>query len=254
MRKCLLLLSIFALFIACSPTSNEPGRIRIFAMDAPPPAGIEHIYLTITEVNLHRSGTGWMTVATPESTFDFLQLVNGVTAVLIDTLFQPGNYTQLRLVVEDTNQIVISGQTYDLTVPSGEETGVKLNLDFILEPGQLVEFYVDFDASKSVELADGKYLLHPTYRAFSTVTSGSVAGMVSDTSGAGIPGALVQAASTTDTVGTLTDSSGGYKLILPGGVYDISANAAGFSIADTTYQNVTIQPGEQLNGFNFVLK
>jgi hypothetical protein len=246
---------ILPLFFACSktPTGNEPGRIRILAMDSPLLAGVEHIYLTIKEVGLHRSESGWITVAQPDSTFDFLELVNGVTKVLLDTLIQSGHYTQMRLVVADTNQIVVNGDTFPLVVPSGTETGVKLNLDFVLQPGQLMEFFVDFDASRSVEMVNGAFLLHPTYRALPLVQAGTISGTVKNAGGSGIPSAEVQAVGLVDTITTLTDSSGEYKLILAPGTYDLSAMAAGYSSADTSYQDVQVQAGDKLTGYDFIL-
>src|SRR5574341_320749 len=246
---------ILPFFFACSktPTGNGPGRIRIQVMDSPLLAGVEHIYLTIKEVDLHRAESGWLTVATPDSTFDFLELVNGNTKVLIDTLVASGHYTQMRLIVADTNQIVVSGVTFPLVVPSGTETGVKLNLDFVLQPGQELDFLVDFDASKSVELVNGLYLLHPTFRTSLTTQVGTVSGTVKNSGGTGIHNAEVQAVSMTDTITTVSDDSGEYKLILPAGTYNISAMAAGYTSADTSYQNVQVQAGEKLTGYDFIL-
>ncbi len=261
MKRLMLILMMMLLFVGCSDNSTDSsgastGRLVIELFDSPPPPDVEKIYLTITDVRVHNTGSGWLTIVEPDTTFDFLELVNGVTAVLADVELPVGKYTQLRLVVADTNEIVIDGVSYPLIVPSGTETGVKLNLGFTLEPDQLVEIYVDFDASKSITWNPDRYLLRPSFRAFAKVVSAVVSGVVRDELDAGIANALVTAVSTEDSASTLTDNLGQYRLVLRQGIYDISASASGYSTADTTYTGVEVDAdlAAEMVGYDFVLK
>lgn len=229
------------------------GRIRMEVFDAPPPAGVEHIFLTITEVNVSTGDDEWIPLAQPNTRFDFLDLVNGATAVLADDDLEPGMYSQLRLVVSESNEVVIDGQSYPLRVPSGEETGVKLNLDFTVQEDELVEILVDFDASRSITWTPGNYLLHPAFRAFKKVISGNVSGTARDTSGTGIPNVMVEATGAGQSFATVTDSTGAYTLVVAEGTYDLAASAEGYASSDTTYRAVAVEAGSDITGYDFIL-
>jgi len=257
--KRLIFLLIIAVFIAgCGEEVAEEettgdARIRIEAFDAPPPSGVEKILLTIKEVSVHGSDQGWVTLAEPNDTYDFLGLVNGATVVLADTTLEPGHYTQMRLVLSDENEVVVDGDTHPLKVPSGAQSGVKLNLDFEAEEDELIEIMVDFDASKSITWTPKKYLLRPSFKAFKKVISGTVSGTVEDPAGVGIHNASVEAKdrATGDTVSTLTDTAGAYKLVLLEGTYDLSAFAEGYADADNVYTELKVEAGADLTDYNF---
>ncbi|MCK4515356.1 MAG: DUF4382 domain-containing protein [Spirochaetaceae bacterium] len=260
MKKFILILFVLALAAACDngPTDEETtgvGTIRVETFDAPPSADVEKILLTITEVSVHNTDAEWIILAQPNTCVDFLELINGATAALVDTTLEPGQYTQMRLVVADTNEVVVDGEPHYLFVPSGEQSGVKLNLNFTVVAGELMEIMLDFDASKSITWTPKKYLLRPVFKAFKKVLSGTVAGSVKDTTGAGIPNAMIEAvAADDDTTSTLTDSEGTYKLILPEGTYELRASADGYTTADTTYADIEVSAGVDLTGFFFVLQ
>jgi len=238
------------------PSSAGDGlaRIKVEAFDSPPPLEVEHVYLTIEEVSVHSDETGWVVLAEPDATFDFLELVNGATAALVDTTLEPGSYSQMRLVVAETNEVVVGGQRENLKVPSGAQSGVKLNLHFDVEPDELIEILVDFDVAKSIKWTPKNYQLNPTFKAFKKVISGTLAGTVRDPAGTGVRNALVEATSGDETIATLTDSTGAYKLILPEGPYGLQATAEGYTTADTTYADVLVNAGGQLTGYDFVLR
>ncbi len=254
MKKLFLFSVILILSTSCEDDGTSgTGGIRIEVFDNPPPVEVEHIYLTITEVSVHKSGGAWITLSEPNVTYDFLELINGTTSVLVDETLEPGDYTQLRLVVSDSNEVVIDGETHHLRIPSGEQTGVKINLNFSIEEDELIEIYVDFDASKSITWTPGNYLLHPTFKAFKQVISGTISGTVQDTTGVGIPNALIEASGSYDIVATVSDSTGTYKLILVEDTYDIEVSAGGWTTADTVYTSLDLQAESQLPGYNFIL-
>ena len=257
--RALFLFAMGLLMFGCTdgPTAPEGyGSIMVVAFDAPPPPNVQNIFLRIEEVSVHKSGAGWVTLAEPDTTYDFLDLINGTTAVIADTALEAGDYTQLRLILADSNTIVVDGVTHPLVVPSGEETGVKLNLNFTVLQDELIEIYVDFDAGKSVRHNANGYTLQPTFKTFKSVLSGTVAGAVRDTLGVGILHAAVEAvnAATNDTTTTLTDSTGAYQLVLLEGTYDITASAQGYAISDTAYAGVYVQAMADLLEYDFVMQ
>jgi hypothetical protein len=209
--------------------------------------------LRVKEIQV-RGNNAWISLANPDTVLDFLELTNGTTAVLADTTLGPGSYSQLRIVVADSNEIVVDGQSFPLLIPSGTATGVKIvNISFSVDSGECAEIYLDFDIAKSVRLDQGQYFLQPCFRAFSKSLSGTVSGKVEDTLGKGVTNALVQALAGTDTVSTFTRSNGWYELILKQGTYTVTAVSENYAQSDTVYGDISIAPAENARGYNFVL-
>ena len=126
----------------------------------------DNINLTVVSVQLRKAddSLGWITVAEPNATYDFLELVDGVTVELASLAIEPGRYTMLRIILADTNEIVFDGTSESLIVPSGTETGVKLSFDIVIEGGETLTATIEFDAATSVISTDQNYLLRPAFR------------------------------------------------------------------------------------------
>ncbi|MCD6205515.1 MAG: DUF4382 domain-containing protein [Candidatus Marinimicrobia bacterium] len=268
MNKVLVIMTIVlgVFFLGCengSTNESNPGEIVIRTFDAPFGGDVEHIYLNIEQVSVHKavadSGADttaqWIVLSDVDTTIDFLELVNGEMATLIQTNLEAGQYSQLRLLLGASSQIVIDGTSYSLRVPSGSQSGVKLNLGFSINSDELIEIYLDFDAERSINKHpnQNRYTLQPTFRVFKSVLSGTIAGTVSDTLGNGVQDVSIYAVANDDSVTTLTDENGQYKLILLAGTYDLSA--AGFNLqADTTFAGVELSAEDELIGFDFQMK
>jgi hypothetical protein len=251
-------------FAACGTTdsSGTTGTVVVRGLDGPPiashgakvPRGVDHIYLTVREVSIHDTATGrWDTLARPASRIDFLQLVNGMTATLGSGKIPAGSYSQLRLVLADTNEVVVSGQSELLKVPSGTSSGLKINLDFDVKADEIIELYVDFDAARSITWTRNNNILRPVFRAFKKVLSGTIAGTVRDGSSNPVPNASVHAVAGADTTSTITATDGTYKFIILAGTYGLSASADGYTLVDTTYSGVNLAAEQALTGYNFRL-
>ena len=115
---------------------------------------------------------------------DLIQQQNGASAVLLNGVTLPaGNYAWIRLMVASTgNTITLAdGSVHDLTIPSGDETGLKLVHGFTVAPGGAVNFNIDFDLRESVILANGQYILKPVLRLTDNVDMGRISGTVANT-------------------------------------------------------------------------
>ena len=161
----------------------------------------EAVYVTIDEVEVHHQNGFWETVATPEKTYDLLELVNGVIENLGVSDVLSGQYTQLRLIIGNdqeieenkfgeqhqyANYIILKGdpdhKQIELKVPSGFQTGIKLVSPFTVPEGETTELILDFDADRSVIKAglSGKWLLRPTIRVLNKANQVTVSGQVSN--------------------------------------------------------------------------
>jgi hypothetical protein len=103
----------------------------------------------------------WVTLVDEAQAFDLLTLQNGVSAALGDALIEPGQYDQIRLIVSEAS-VVVDGETHDLDIPSGEQTGFKLSYDYEVVSGGSYELMLDFDAHESIrQRGNGQYALQP---------------------------------------------------------------------------------------------
>jgi len=235
-----------------SETGNTGvGYVRVETFDAPPPEGVEHLNLRVTGLEMGDS-TGWQALRASDTTIDFLALVGGVTALVADTSVPVGLYRELRVMVADTNEIIVSGVSYPLLVPSGAQSGIKVKLDLTVAEAESVTVYLDFNLSSLVSLGD-RYLLRPSFHAFPATAAATVEGTVTDTAGAAVHKALVEAMGESDTLATLTAGNGRYRLVAPPGVYSLRCSSAGYGSTDTLYTGLVFSPGAVIDSLDFVL-
>lgn len=260
-RACLGVAALFML-AACGGTSSGAssgtGTMNVHMVDGPI-SGYQHINVDIQQVEIN-GPSGWMTLSSPNQTYDLLSLRNGVSATLANGVTLPaGRYEQMRLVLGGGNTVVLSdGSTQPLKVPSGMQTGIKLIVNFEVRAGTTEDVFIDFDAAHSIQVVQaggsGQYILRPTVRAFDMIVTGSVSGKLTDGSSNALAGAEVFAetldASGSPTIvrGAMTASDGTYTLdLLPtGGTYFIVSQpvtastsydaqaSAGFAITSST--------------------
>ncbi|UCH53203.1 MAG: DUF4382 domain-containing protein [Pseudomonadota bacterium] len=193
---------------ACGDGSGSAGggsgMLTLRITDAPvDSATVEHVYVQFSGVELQREGgrlnfyfcadpadpNNTVVSTTPCTTpkarqLDLLALNSGVSATLLDGVTLPaGQYNWIRLDVNtglgNESNIVVSGTPHALTIPSGDETGLKLNRGFTVATGGHVDFTVDFDLRKSVHMTGGgQYLLRPTLRIVDNLLVGRISGTV----------------------------------------------------------------------------
>ena len=176
------------------------GSLRLALTDAPA-CGYDAVHVTILKVRVHSSDTasdgdaGWSEVVlNPAKRVDLLKLTNGVLEELGQTPLPVGKYTQLRLVLAANdlanplaNSVVPAGGTeVALKTPSGQQSGLKTNIDIDIASNRMADFILDFDACKSVVTAgaSGQYLLKPVLTViprYISAVSGYVATSINST-------------------------------------------------------------------------
>ncbi|MFO7813821.1 MAG: DUF4382 domain-containing protein, partial [Pelovirga sp.] len=92
--------------IGSSPTSGD-GTVALSLTDSTTQE-YQAVYVTIDRVDVHRANGNWEVVANPQTTYNLLELVNGVTEPLGESRLPGGSYTQMRLIIgasadNDTN-------------------------------------------------------------------------------------------------------------------------------------------------------
>lgn len=237
--------------INCSDsTSPETGQghIRITMVDAP--ADYDQVNIDVIRVEIHKadpdSNSGWFVINDNAATYDLLTLRNGASVILGDNVLDVGHYTQIRLIIGSGSNIVVNGITYPLEIPGGEQSGIKLNHQFEIQPGLLYELLLDFDAERSIVLTgNGQYKLKPVIRLIPTVISGTITGKINPLNAAG----LVYAISGTDTALTIAEPiTGSFMLMaLSEQTYRVEVFSANTAYNDTSISNVTVVAQQTTN-------
>lgn len=249
-RKLITLVFIVSLFtvgafnVGCSDsTSSETGQgqLKLSMVDAP--AGYDRINIVVTRVEVHKSvadsNSGWIVINNNSATYDLLTLRNGASVVLGNSPLDAGSYSQLRLIIGAGSNVVVNGVTYPLEIPSGEQSGIKLNHSFEIQSGLIYELLLDFDAQRSIVLTgNGQYKLKPVIRVVPIVISGTISGRINPISAAG----YVYAISGADTFSTIAEPiMGSFKLMaLLQKTYKVEIFSANAAFNDTTINNVVV--------------
>jgi hypothetical protein len=161
MKKLILFaISISLLLSGC--TSDGTGNFQLYLTDQPIDDA-EEILVTISEINVQKAEEGFLTVWEGAKEYDLLAL-RDKEALILETGLEEGTYTQIRLVVA-SGQIVIDGETYDMTVPSSE---VKIPVVFNIMEDGFTEIVLDFEAEHSIHVVNAgqseQYILRPVVR------------------------------------------------------------------------------------------
>lgn len=155
---------------------SDTGTLRLALTDAPA-CGFDTVFVTIQKVRVHKSSDandidgGWSEIVlNPAKKVDLLSLTNGKLEELGQTVLPAGKYTQLRLVLAENNGAPFANSAKPtgesevaLQTPSGQQSGLKTNIDITVAANTTSDFVIDFDACKSIVAAggSGKYLLKP---------------------------------------------------------------------------------------------
>jgi len=245
MKKLVISLAlIMGLMIGCSDTSTNPtqgsGTLKLYLVDSP--SSLDSVIIFVKRVEVHRtdsdSTSGWYVINNTLRSFDLLQLRNGASAVLGDSVLTAGGYSQIRLILAEGNYVIDDGVKHDLTVPSGYKTGIKLNHAFSIMPDVLYELFLDFNVDKSIHITgNNKYMMRPVIRVMPMIISGTISGQVLPLDAQ----ATVFTTIGSDTVTTYPDLNGFFKLMaLPQGSYNMEIYPANTAYKDTVISNVSV--------------
>lgn len=235
---------------ACKNKVTSPlggnGNFQVKLTDSP--ARFDSVMIDIQKVEVPNadSANGWIEINDSSMTVNLLDLTNGASKILGEKQLSSGTYSQIRLVLGPDNYVVKNGQRYNLTVPSGQQSGIKINTDAMIKPGITYTLLLDFDSNRSIVSTghSNSYILKPVIRATNEATTGAISGIIQPADAK----PMIYALNNTDTVATaLADTStGNFKIIgLNDGTFTLSIMPADTTAyQDTTLTNVIVTPGE----------
>ncbi|MCR1024082.1 DUF4382 domain-containing protein [Cellulophaga baltica] len=251
------ILSMVFLLFGCSDNNDTAnggtGTLSIQLTDAP------FLYDMVAEANVtifkidarykgavetdsvSADGNSFITLSEEEVPINLLELTNGITENLVNLEVPAGTYDLVRVYVKGVNVILNDGTVYDLNVPSGEQTGIKVFIQpgLVVKGGLSSDLLLDFDVSKSFVAKGGRnnlsgFNFKPEIKASNLATAGTLKGLVTTTEdniSVGLEGAQVSVI-VADTINTTTfsDIDGSFVIMgLQEGSYDLLVALEGYT-------------------------
>lgn len=240
MKKQLTLLIVAALILVisgCKKNNDGFGTLKLSITDDPFPVEyIDSAKVTISKVEIRNTdendGYPFIAVFEGEKELNLLELRNGVMAELVEIEVPVGTYDLVRLYVDNASISVKDFSTFELKVPSGAQTGIKIFIDpgLRIEGGLTTELLLDFNLDKSFVLRGNTatpagingIIFKPVIRAVNNSYAGTVKGFVRDTASVVIPNAQVWIEKDTTIATAYSDSTGYYAIPgIPEGFYSL---------------------------------
>lgn len=225
MKKILIVIVMFVFagfFFACK--KDKTATLNVHMTDAP--GDFDAVFLDVQAIELNTTAKGdenWLQLDVVTTVFNLLDFTNGLDTLLGTTEIEAGRISQIRLILGDKCSVVKDGEEYTLDVPSGEISGLKLNVQYDFEEGITYHLWIDFDASRSIVKNAYGYSLKPVIRVFTEALSGAITGVVEPEK----LNPFLYAIINSDTLGTIADSTGHflikgakegtYKMVINGG-------------------------------------
>ncbi|HYW50281.1 MAG TPA: DUF4382 domain-containing protein [Gemmatimonadaceae bacterium] len=265
-RRALVALGLTTL-AACNDSTGNAGNGTLTLRITDAPIGnVESAKIWVSRSYLiggSDENGGQITISNEKAEYELLSLQNGVTAALGSASIPVGTYSQLRLVVDSAKVTLVDGITFSdgsstrvLKVPSGSQSGLKVNFAPVqITAGETV-LVADFDVSRSFVFQGPRNA--PNSVSFKPVIHATVQNVAASIAGTVTPAASesnVYAVSKVDgdTVATaIADKvTGAYKLwFLPPGAYEVSAKATAVGSTFTASKDVTVAASENATGVN----
>ena len=274
-----LTISLFAVILilpllSCDKAVNQDGTgtLIIKLTDAPFPLDtVSNAEVVIDSIEIRRMDTDdqerpYILLTGVDQTYNLIELQNGLTVDLVNMDVDAGDYDLIRLYVKSARIVLKDpGHTsFDLKIPSGEQTGIKVFISPYLRvvDGLTSELLLDFDVRRSFvpqgsskDFSDIKgFHFKPVIRAVNVSTVGSIGGTVKDKSDNQLEGVLISLEQNGEELipdaytGSHPDSPGRY--LIPGltpGLYTVIASKDGYVTKDSSDVEVFVGNQSQVN-------
>lgn len=241
------LVIVLAIVIAgCNLNSSgsSEGTLAVRLTDAP--ASYEAVYIDIQGVQINRGSEqeeAWQTISSSPMRVDLLKLDNGADTLLGTVQLESGTYNQLRLQLGTNNEVIEDGSSHALNIPSGQESGYKINLNATIIEDSTLTKIIDFDAARSIAVTgNGEYILNPVLKTFDPNETGAMSGQLVPQ---GIP-ALVSAQIGNEILATTYVENDGTFMLrgLDENVYKLLIQPDSQQYADTTLFEIVVTAGQ----------
>jgi len=221
MKKFLLGLILLAGLGACS--NDDEATVQFYLTDAPSLKGYQALYVDVERVEYCLEDSGWVVLPMTAAIVNLMELTNGQDTLLGKVELEAGQtISQVRLILGNDNTLVLAGGIeVNISVPSGQSSGLKFNIHSNADLTSSYKVMIDFDVERSVVAkGNGQYSLKPVVRGYIVTNTSKVFGTISPSN---IP-FRVMTIMDGDTIETVSDTSQNNYFMLHGltsGSYDI---------------------------------
>ncbi|HKI88666.1 MAG TPA: DUF4382 domain-containing protein [Draconibacterium sp.] len=261
--------------------NEKSGTLTIKITDAPFPSDlVAEANIKIDMVTIKKSGlnmnvsnmksdstsmsdtTSFIILSEVADSVNLLELSNGVTKILTENEIPAGDYNEIRLHIVNASIKLKDGREFDLKVPSGNASGLKIKINPTLQitEGMFGQILIDFDISRSFKAIGNDHSKNgikgfhfsPVVRGVNLTLTSGISGIVSDTSNVNIQDAQILLFSGQDTITSALSATDGFYAIIgvPAGTYSMECTHANYDTLKV--DNVEVLTGE-VTEQNFVL-
>lgn len=211
------------------------------------PGGYDAVNIVVDSIRVHYESAdsvgGWYTISRMPAVFNLLAYSNGRDTIIAGGPVPAGYYSQMRFYIGSGSEVVKDGIASPLVIPSGSQSGLKLNIQANVVAGTAYEVLLDFDAGRSIHVTgNGRYMLKPVIKVITTALStGSLTGVVLPDTVASTVWAIMG----TDTSSAFTDATGHFmfRYINPG-IYLVKVVPADTTFLGKDLPGVTVLTGQ----------
>ena len=256
-----LLIAVFAIGCGDSASPDEgSGTLRVVMTDAPFPIDlVSEANVSIDRIEMRVKGSedeaDFIVLTDVDTVLNLIDLQNGVVATLAEIEVPAGEYDEVRVVTGDAVIILTDATEFDLKVPSGSQTGIKIKVEpgIVVEGGVTTELLLDFDLSKSFVVKGNPntpagingFNFKPVIRAVNVSTAGRVSGKIirtSDDEPLENVYVVISPEESAEVYEAYTGVGGTYAFLgLPAGDYTLTASLDGYE--DAEYVGIEVTAG-----------
>lgn len=225
MKKTILMLIVTLsaiTFESCSNDNSNTGSYAYKVRMTDDPGPFSEVNVDIQAVEIKGSNGQTVLLNTNTGIYNLLDYANGADTLIATSTLTDSRVNQIRLILGPNNTVVVNGETFPLTTPSAEQSGLKLliNQDLIADIDNSI--LIDFDANASIiQTGNGTYKLKPVLRTVVAAISGNITGSITPIGTL----ASVSATSTSNLIvyTTTVDTEGNFRISgLPPGTYTVT--------------------------------
>ena len=185
------------------------------------------------------SGLVWTTMPIKAGVYDILKFRNGLDTLLASANVPKGSVRLIRIELGTNNSVVKDSVSYPLNLSSNLPNYITLKLtgrEFEEFASRRHRLWLDFDVSRSIIEANGRFYLIPVMHSFVEKNTACVAGKVKPRDAK----AVITLFNNTDTAYALPNKEGEFKMRgLKDGTYKLFVKASN-GYRDTTINNVVV--------------
>jgi hypothetical protein len=159
-----------------SSNNNSPNNLH----------DITGVFITLEKIKVHSVEAGWKEVINYGDNgflFDLMALNSGNASALGNFSLEPGSYDELRFYIHGNNYVTVKKnnetQIMPLSIPSGQQSGIKLVYSFDITATGFTTITLDFDIERSLKFNKGRgFILNPVLEISDITTAPGAASLV----------------------------------------------------------------------------